>query len=568
LGKFAAFLLCLLGLFVCAPASATAPAHGVTLGQPCLRLGGAEARPETLLFSAKGFDCTRDPRTAEAETVWVRYDLRHHRIDGHDGWSYVHTLVQAKNEQVWVGYADGRIRKSATNQDAARKILAGPTQHYALGSESGQITSLLVRLDGMENRRGPVPRAHLSNDARTAERQAQYFLIFGLLAGIVAGILVYNMTLYVALRYEVLAAYCSSLAATLFYGLVNSHGILWFAPGLSTASQFGLNAFAIMIGFLTTSLYLKSFVEPGMIPRLVIKAMIAISLVAAAFALTRVFTQVVSWRVFDGLVYLAMASAILLLFVAWGFALKRGSVAVRFFIAAWSLPLAATISRMLWGTGQVTQENALFDALTFVALCTEGLLSSVALSWRLRKLRHERDFAKDQADELYDLANKDPLTGIANRRCFHGRALWEGARNETVQLLLVDVDQFKFVNDGHGHDVGDAVLIRVANAVAASGAEVIGRLGGDEFALITSHGNAAELARTIERHLLMNMAPNDLGVTLSMGIASGPLRNEQDWQLLYIASDRALYQSKREGRARVTDASATQIDGEGTPQAA
>jgi diguanylate cyclase (GGDEF)-like protein len=537
-------------------AATAAPVNGdLPLANPCFLLGAPEADPAQLIKGDKRFDCKRDARSAEARTVWVRYDLSKQAVDGSLGWTYDHGLIQAHDEQIWIAYADGRVRKSITKREEARRILGGSTQRYAFAAETGQIVSLLARVDGMQNRRGPVPRAALTSASQTAFNMARYYLMFGLMAGIMFGILFYNMTLFAALRYRVLAAYCGSIAMSLFYGIVGSNLILWFVPGMSTATQFGWNVFAISLGFLMTTLYFREFIEDGMVPQWLLRTMTAVGTAVSALSVTRIFGEVVSWRVFDALIYVCYATIIVLSFVSFAIAWRRGSRAVKFYMLAWLGPLVITVARILWGIGGVTVESAVFDSSTFVSLCLEGLLSSIGLSWRLRQLRNERDKARIQADEFYMLANIDPLTGIANRRSFHGRALWAGAKGKDVQLILIDVDRFKFVNDGFGHDAGDIVLKRLARALQSTGVDVIGRLGGDEFALVVETGNAAEVGAAINHHLLTNMSPDDLGVTVSMGIASGPLATEQDWQFLYIAADKALYQSKRGGRAQTTDSS-------------
>ncbi len=538
------------GVAVAAPVDGDLP-----LSNPCFVLGAANADPSHLINGDARFNCKLDPRQAEARTIWVRYDLSKHKIDGAIGWTYDHALTQATDERVWIAYADGRVRETLTRREDARRILGGPTQRYAFTQEPGQIVSLLVRIDGLQNRRGPIPRASLTSATRTSINMAQYYLMFGLMAGIMFGILFYNMTLFVALRYRVLAAYCGSIATSLFYGIVGSNMILWFAPGMSTAKQFGWNVFAISLGFLMTTLYMREFLEKDVAPLWLMRTMTWIGAVTAALSVTRIHGEVAPWPIFDGLIYAGYSAIIVLSFAVFAIAWRRKSIAVRFYMLAWMGPILIVSARIFWGMGGLQTESAAFDASTFISLCFEGLLSSIGLSWRLRQLRNERDHAQLQADEFYMLANIDPLTGIPNRRAFHNRALSAGAKAADVQLMLIDIDRFKFVNDGFGHDAGDVVLKRLASALQSTGVSVIGRLGGDEFALIIESGNATDIGNAINHHLLTDMGPDDLGTTISMGVASGPLVTEQDWQLLYIAADKALYQSKRGGRAKLTDAS-------------
>jgi GGDEF domain-containing protein len=112
-------------------------------------------------------------------------------------------------------------------------------------------------------------------------------------------------------------------------------------------------------------------------------------------------------------------------------------------------------------------------------------------------------YQRSQAEALAALrmAQLDHLTGLGNRRAFEARlerALRDGgsgARRRAVSLLLVDVDDFKLVNDAYGHPVGDALLARLA-ACLRDGEGF--RLGGDEFAVLLTHADAAEARRAAD----------------------------------------------------------------------
>lgn len=157
-----------------------------------------------------------------------------------------------------------------------------------------------------------------------------------------------------------------------------------------------------------------------------------------------------------------------------------------------------------------------------------------------------------------DLALSDPLTGLLNRRALIDNAL-EMGRQAPLRLLVVDIDHFKAINDAHGHDKGDEVLCEVAERLAIR-AELMGsvaRIGGEEFAIL---GRADELPEALALGLLQDVrtAPMPHGgtVTVSLGVAEGPVTGEDDWRELYQRADRALYEAKRDGRNRVVQAEA------------
>lgn len=168
---------------------------------------------------------------------------------------------------------------------------------------------------------------------------------------------------------------------------------------------------------------------------------------------------------------------------------------------------------------------------------------------------------------LQRLANNDPLTGLPNRRASVARFDQEAARAARRQrpfsLVIFDVDHFKKVNDSYGHAFGDETLKQVAAVLTANTREVdvVGRIGGEEFVVIlteeTSEG-ALAAANRLRESLAAQVVANEfhrIHVTLSGGVATyGP--DGLTWDQLFAAADRRLYESKRDGRNRVTGGSA------------
>jgi diguanylate cyclase (GGDEF)-like protein len=156
-----------------------------------------------------------------------------------------------------------------------------------------------------------------------------------------------------------------------------------------------------------------------------------------------------------------------------------------------------------------------------------------------------------------ELARSDPLTGLLNRR-----ALLEAAPHMApgapLRLLLIDIDNFKAINDRHGHDMGDLVLREVAERLAIR-AEIMGsvaRLGGEEFAILGAVDDLPEgLALGILADLRAAAMPHGQQVTVSIGLAEGMVTTEDDWRALYRSADAALYAAKRGGRNRLAHAS-------------
>jgi diguanylate cyclase (GGDEF)-like protein/PAS domain S-box-containing protein len=174
----------------------------------------------------------------------------------------------------------------------------------------------------------------------------------------------------------------------------------------------------------------------------------------------------------------------------------------------------------------------------------------------------DRRRAEDDVVRLLALLRRealtDSLTGLANRRAFDERLAAELSRarrhHEPVSLALIDLDDFKALNDRHGHPEGDRALKRVAEIVRASvrAEDTAARLAGDEFAVILP-STAATAAQPVINRVAGAVAGDPLlaglGTTVSAGVAEA---HDEDAAALYSAADAALYTSKRAGGARVS----------------
>jgi len=178
---------------------------------------------------------------------------------------------------------------------------------------------------------------------------------------------------------------------------------------------------------------------------------------------------------------------------------------------------------------------------------------------------------QQENQRLQGLVNVDELTQIGNRRHFDSclRAEWKHMARDglPISLILCDIDYFKIYNDTYGHQAGDHCLRSVAQAIRGAlqrPADVAARYGGEEFAVILPHTDAAE-ALLVAEHIRVKVKdlnivfhpetvdclPNSV-VTISFGIASVVPGPQNDEATLVLAADEALYDSKRQGRDRLT----------------
>ncbi|HUH08095.1 MAG TPA: diguanylate cyclase [Egibacteraceae bacterium] len=161
------------------------------------------------------------------------------------------------------------------------------------------------------------------------------------------------------------------------------------------------------------------------------------------------------------------------------------------------------------------------------------------------------------ARRLADLADYDGLTNCLNHRAFHERLHVETERacrhNRPLGLLVIDLDDFKAINDGHGHPTGDAVLAAIGQTLrgAARISDVVGRVGGDEFAVLLPETEVEDATQVAER-MRANVAAlaNPLPISVSIGVSAAPAL-AGDAASLVEQADEAVYRAKHAGRNQV-----------------
>ena len=160
---------------------------------------------------------------------------------------------------------------------------------------------------------------------------------------------------------------------------------------------------------------------------------------------------------------------------------------------------------------------------------------------------------------LKEMIDRDALTGAYNRRKFDSLLEELVGKDEPFSLVMLDLDHFKSINDTHGHQTGDRVLIKLAEVAGdrLSGKQYLARYGGEEFGLILENcelelaGKLAESVRhAVETHHFPIRGCSPGYVTASLGVSQFPLHGKTVAELVECA-DKALYQAKTDGRNRV-----------------
>ena len=235
--------------------------------------------------------------------------------------------------------------------------------------------------------------------------------------------------------------------------------------------------------------------------------------------------------------------------------------------AAWVFFLLAPTSltgAAVYEAGQTLRFIASFAVVTFVAWFTETIRAhyQVQMQRRARQLEDEQHRLLAAEAKMRKLAHEDALTGISNRRCVMddlARAIdTPRAADRFLGVALIDIDHFKRINDTYGHQVGDQVLIALAQRISriVRRTDHLGRYGGEEFLLVLNDVteiealSILELVRTAVEQAPFYVAARPIDVTISAGVALGAPNEESD--ALILAADTAVYTAKERGRNQVS----------------
>ena len=188
------------------------------------------------------------------------------------------------------------------------------------------------------------------------------------------------------------------------------------------------------------------------------------------------------------------------------------------------------------------------------------LLARVQLHLKLKLLQDE---LKEANKLLTTLSNTDALTQVCNRRYLMKVMVNEANRamryNSELSFLLLDIDNFKNINDTHGHQIGDQVLIdlciRIGNTMRST--DILARYGGEEFAILLPHiplNGAEKVAEKIRQEIAGTPFPigeSEIDVSISCGVSSFTKGSIDTIDTIIMEADKALYQAKKEGKNRV-----------------
>ena len=378
-------------------------------------------------------------------------------------------------------------------------------------------------------------------------------LLIAMLCGLLCAPLAFNIAFYLILRERFVLWHLAMVAGMLGYTAVSSGLINAFAAAGVNALAI-LNAAFFVLPVAAASMFSADFIERGCLSnraRFALKAAAVWSLVTA---LPMAIFQIRFYPFANTFYFLAFIPVISVYVVTMTMALRRGSRAVLFQIVGWTPIILVGIERIVRGLGLYGTELPL-DQLIYLAVAIEILATALGVADRFMVIKRQRDSARSEAVFQEEQAERDPLTGLLNRRAIEPRFADLYAEGFDT-MAVVDLDHFKQINDNHGHAKGDEVLRIAAKALMPDDDTLVIRMGGEEFLLLLRGSDASNRAERRRQAITTQIANKLPGlnriVTASMGLVEQPAtaRVKPDFIALYSHCDRLLYEAKRTGRNR------------------
>jgi diguanylate cyclase (GGDEF)-like protein len=548
--------LCLAYLLSAAPAAAS-----TTDLTPCFKLAKQGEAVADMVAARHGFDCKTYQNSLPSGSYWVRFQIADGMATAGRDLVFRTASLWDKGFDLWVIRSNGAVRHIDPAKDLdINPYRLGSTMVVPIDPEPHRITAIIALVRDSAGQRGVMQQSQLVSVEDALYFEMTLAALYAAFAGLTIALLVYNLALWRGMRQRFLLAYCGMLLATLCYAFFTSGAPHYLWPAMAGTDRLRITIPLLSINAAAAIIFIRHFFEPASSPNWLVRLSYGYAAAIAAFGLLYAAVVPHFVKLMDA-IYVAGFAPLPVITACYVVAVyRRRDPFLRYFLLAWLAPAAALAARILYSI-DILAYNILIENSTLIGLSIEALISSLAIGHRVRMLMTARDRAEVAEANAMVMADTDALTALPNRRAFV-RQLLSAPRD--WQLVLVDIDHFKRVNDTLGHVGGDDVLVRLAQILRAESADQssVARLGGDEFAIATiapPNGEGLVQPERILAAIRRAEMPGGYRITASIGIARRVICEETDWKVLYRAADMALYRAKGEGRDRYVDYSAERV---------
>lgn len=518
-----------------------------------------ELSAEELLDTSEGFQAYDPAWEDNAPPMWIKLQFR-----APPGSNDTYMLLvkrrffQQFDLYIQTGTGQTIDRHSGIDNYNPTRLFA---QSFVYELEPGPtgVIELLIHTRIYQQRLGPLTLS--IQDETTFERDRSTALwSYGLYFGAMLALIFYNFVLYLNLRTRGHRWYVATMVVVILFMGLDSGLIQSALPEFLRDREPLYYVFAAALMPAATARFLQIFAGTSFhTPRLhrLLSWLAAILAIMGTGSLVAPLESALSFAI---IVQLTATLTWILLPIVSVLAALRGSSAGWIFFGAWTAFVLGTLSRSLLSIDLIQRVPAAEYSL-YIGSLLEAMILALGLSYRVGQLRTERNRALREQHKAARLANVDSLTSAYNRRFIEnyldGLLNAEDRRAFQGSLIMLDLDDFKPVNDEYGHGAGDAVLQEMARRclTVLRSEDVLARLGGDEFAIVLpdqSSDQAEIVAERIrseisDKPVFYGMQP--LHMSVSIGIVTKFEPGASSYSAFKHA-DEALYQAKRAGKNR------------------
>mgnify|MGYP002352012943 CR=1 FL=1 len=379
-------------------------------------------------------------------------------------------------------------------------------------------------------------------------------ILYGCFFGILVAVFFVNLFSFIIIKNRNFIIYLGYLGSLILF-LIDTQGFLHILPlpfaltnCITWVALFGLGLFMILFA----KQYLSLKTRYPTINR-ILNAALAVFALQTAIGLFG--PDIVGARI----AYITGFLVPLIIIFAAAKSYADGFTYTRFYLLAWSFFVSGTL---VWSTASMLETQIPANYFFLIGTSLDSLLFTLSIFDQIRTELYEKELLSARENYYIDLSRTDALTGLYNRRYLTETVKRLEANNELAagsSLLMIDLDNFKEINDTWGHLAGDMLLTRLGNKIKKHirKTDFACRYGGDEFLLLlpgASTDVARNIAEAIRKEILEDVQLSDSGdpipYTVSIGITSN--RPDDSFDGLFLRADAALYQAKKTGRNRIS----------------
>lgn len=416
-------------------------------------------------------------------------------------------------------------------------------------TDVGMTTEVLLRVQ-MEKADSVTLRFLLSEQQQFEQLKADENFLFGLYFGAVIALALLSVLMWLALRSRMFFEYfLYRISNLLIWGSLTGYSYQFLWPNMPWLHNEGFHL--IFLFFVLTALqFSKTFFD---LKQYAPKIHFGLSVIQGLLLFTMLLRFAGLYETVLFISYAAIVSMLALPLLGW-YCYRRGLIFARWYAIAWSVYAIGLLLSVL------SASSSLFDwgmqplLFTMVASLVESFLLILALADKVRQIRFQYEKAQKES-------HHDALTGAGNRR-FLTRWFKRWCQQLTGQrlwALLIDIDDFKHINDRSGHSTGDAILKNLAAMLQQQSRpqDLVVRMGGEEFLVLITAETADDALQIAERirHTFQVEASlwqaHVIAHSLSVGVTEVLEHKPEGLQLEIDHADQAMYQAKQSGRNTV-----------------